>query len=88
MKSKLVLYLHMNNGSNFLIQTNFNFMAKTRIRIPEDHPELIKYLDKDGVYNPYLSEIIRDTYKEDRVKIHNQFNKGVSKLFDKIFNKK
>jgi hypothetical protein len=63
-------------------------MSKIRIRISKEHPEIAKYLDKEGRYDPYKSELIRDTYKEERVLLHNKFNENASNLFDKIFNKK
>jgi len=33
----------------------------------EENPKIKKYLDKNGVYNPYLSERVREEYKNNRV---------------------
>lgn len=57
------------------------------IAIKEDHPEVLKYLNKKGEYDPNKSEKVRDAYKEDRVLTHRRFNLSASKLFDIIFQK-
>lgn len=62
-------------------------IPKERIEKDKIHPEAIKYLNKQGLYDPNKSEKIRDTYKEDRVYRHNRFNQSVFNLFDKIFTK-
>lgn len=60
-------------------------VSKEQQERDQKHPEASKYLKSQGRYDPNKSEKVRDTYKEDRVRIHNQFNQSASVLFDKIF---
>lgn len=47
----------------------------------EKNPKIQKYLDKNGVYNPVLSEIVRQNYKNARVFRENPVNKFINSVF-------
>ena len=49
------------------------------------HPEIRKYLDKNGHYNPHKSEAIREEYKDERAKHRRLFIPSVSNIWEKIF---
>lgn len=47
----------------------------------QKNPKIEKYLDKNGVYNPVLSEIVRQQYKNSRVFKENPINKFINSIF-------
>ena len=46
-----------------------------------ENPKIKKYLDKNGVYNPHLSEVVRQEYKNARVFKEYPASKFVNSVF-------
>lgn len=47
----------------------------------QENPKIAKYLDRNGIYSPILSERIRQEYKESRVFRENPVNKFIDSVF-------